>query len=100
MGRKLFQRAGLDFDALHARAQRPGFRPVAMNLTGSVALDVTVNDDVVSNNVVGVLPGTQRPNEAVLYMAHWDHLGRCPARDGDDICNGAVDNATGTAALD
>jgi Zn-dependent M28 family amino/carboxypeptidase len=35
----------------------------------------------------------------VLYTAHWDHLGRCPAKDGDDICNGAVDNATGTAAL-
>ena len=50
-------------------------------------------------NVVGVLPGTERPNETVIYTAHWDHLGRCPPVDGDDICNGAFDNATGTSAL-
>ena len=48
----------------------------------------------------GILKGKTRPDEYVLYTAHWDHLGRCkPAPDGDDICNGAVDNATGTAAL-
>jgi Zn-dependent M28 family amino/carboxypeptidase len=53
-----------------------------------------------SNNVIGILPGRGRPNEYVLYSAHWDHLGRCdPAPDGDNICNGAVDNATGVAAL-
>jgi Zn-dependent M28 family amino/carboxypeptidase len=53
-----------------------------------------------SRNVVGVLPGTTRPDEYVLYSAHWDHLGRCDAApDGDDICNGAIDNATGVAAL-
>jgi Zn-dependent M28 family amino/carboxypeptidase len=52
-----------------------------------------------SKNVVGVLPGTTRPNETVLYSAHWDHLGRCDAVGGDDICNGALDNATGTAGL-
>jgi Zn-dependent M28 family amino/carboxypeptidase len=46
------------------------------------------------------MKGAKRPDEYVLYTAHWDHLGRCtPAPDGDDICNGAVDNATGTAAL-
>ncbi len=45
-------------------------------------------------------PGTARPDEYVLYSAHWDHLGRCkPDATGDDICNGAIDNATGTAAL-
>ncbi len=55
---------------------------------------------VAFGNVVGVLPGKTRPGEAVLYTAHWDHLGRCPADGtGDDICNGAIDNATGTAAL-
>jgi Zn-dependent M28 family amino/carboxypeptidase len=53
-----------------------------------------------SNNVIGVLPGTSRPNEYVFYTAHWDHLGRCdPAPDGDNICNGAIDNAAGIAAL-
>jgi Zn-dependent M28 family amino/carboxypeptidase len=49
---------------------------------------------------VALLPGKTRPDEYVLYSAHWDHLGHCaPAPDGDDICNGAVDNGTGTAAL-
>src|SRR3546814_18390245 len=52
-----------------------------------------------SRNVIGVLPGAKRPDEYVLYTAHWDHLGRCAPVDGDDICNGAVDNATGVAGL-
>jgi Zn-dependent M28 family amino/carboxypeptidase len=53
-----------------------------------------------SQNVIGMLAGTEAKDEYVLYTAHWDHLGRCKAdATGDDICNGAVDNATGTAAL-
>jgi Zn-dependent M28 family amino/carboxypeptidase len=53
-----------------------------------------------SRNVIGILPGTTRPDEYVIYTAHWDHLGRCDADpSGDDICNGAVDNASGTAGL-
>lgn len=49
--------------------------------------------------MIGVLPGTTEPGDYVLYSAHWDHLGRCDAVDGDDICNGALDNATGVAGL-
>ena len=93
-----FQRARLDFAELRTRAQRPGFRPVRMNLTGSIALDTRIEERT-TYNVVGVLPGRARANETVLYSAHWDHLGRCPAIDGDDICNGALDNATGVSAL-
>ena len=52
-----------------------------------------------SKNVIGVLPGTAAPDDYVLYTAHWDHLGRCDAVDGDDICNGALDNASGVAGL-
>jgi hypothetical protein len=53
-----------------------------------------------SHNIIGILPGSEAPEEYVLHTAHWDHLGRCtPAPDGDDICNGAADNATGTAGL-
>ena len=52
-----------------------------------------------SRNVIGVIPGSERPNEAVLYGAHWDHLGRCTPVDGDDICNGALDNASGVSGL-
>lgn len=98
--RKLFRAAGQDFDALRARAAQPGFRAVA--LTGaraSLQFDAKVRR-FESRNVVGILPGRTRPDEVVLYTAHWDHLGRCtPNAAGDDICNGAVDNATGTAAL-
>lgn len=94
----LFQRAGLNFAELKAAAQRQGFRPRPMNLTGGVHLETEVKDST-SHNVVGVLRGTGAADEAVLYGAHWDHLGRCTPIDGDDICNGALDNATGTAGL-
>ncbi|MEZ5956225.1 MAG: M28 family metallopeptidase [Hyphomonadaceae bacterium] len=93
-----FRRANLDFDELKSRAQRPGFRAVRMNLNGSMRLE-TRTEERTTYNVVGVLRGTQRPDETLMYSAHWDHLGRCPVIDGDDICNGALDNATGTAAL-
>lgn len=93
-----FSRARLDFNQLKARAQTRGFRAVPMNLTGSLRLETQIETRTTAN-VVGVLPGSQRPNETILYSAHWDHLGRCPPINGDDICNGALDNATGTAAL-
>ncbi|MEZ5961373.1 MAG: M28 family metallopeptidase [Hyphomonadaceae bacterium] len=93
-----FRRANLDFNELKGRAQRPGFRAVRMNLTGSMRLE-TRTEERTTYNVVGVLPGTQRPDETLIYSAHWDHLGHCPAINGDDICNGALDNATGTSAL-
>ncbi len=94
----MFQRAGLNFAELKAAAQRQGFRPRAMGLTGGVHLETDVKDST-SHNVVGILRGTGAPDEAVLYGAHWDHLGRCTPVDGDDICNGALDNATGTSGL-
>jgi Zn-dependent M28 family amino/carboxypeptidase len=93
-----FRRAGLNFEQLKARAQQRGFRPVPMNLTGSLTLEQSWEERT-TYNIVGVLPGSERPDETIIYTAHWDHLGRCPPVDGDDICNGALDNATGTAAL-
>ncbi len=93
-----FQRARLDFNRLKARAQQRGFRPTPMNLTASITLDTRIEERT-THNVVGVLRGRVRPNETLMYSAHWDHLGRCPAVDGDNICNGALDNATGVAAL-
>ena len=98
--KRLMAGAGQDFDRLSAAAKRPGFR--AVPLTG-VKAGVSFDNQIrrhASKNVVGILPGTARPDEVVLFTGHWDHLGRCEAApDGDDICNGAVDNATGTAAL-
>ena len=96
---QIFRAAGRDLAALSAAATRQGFRPVPLGLTASTSFANDVRR-FESQNVIGVLPGKSRPDEYVLHTAHWDHLGRCsPAPDGDDICNGAVDNATGTAAL-
>lgn len=97
--RELLKAAGQDLDALTAAAKKPGFKAVELGLTASTSFKNDIRT-FKSQNVIGVLPGTEEPDEYVMHTAHWDHLGRCtPAPDGDDICNGAVDNATGTAAL-
>ncbi|MFL0412651.1 M28 family metallopeptidase [uncultured Sphingomonas sp.] len=96
--KELFAAAGKDFDQLSAAAKQKGFRavPLGLKLSGSFSNDIKRS---MSKNVVGVLPGTAAPDEVVLYSGHWDHLGRCDAVDGDDICNGALDNASGIAGL-
>ena len=94
----LFTSAGKDFAALAAAAKIKGFKAVPLGVKANVGWTNTIRRQA-SKNVIGVLPGTERPDEVVLYSAHWDHLGRCDAIDGDDICNGAVDNASGVAAL-
>jgi Zn-dependent M28 family amino/carboxypeptidase len=100
VARRLFEATGLDFDALTAAAHERGFEAVPME--GAVlnaAFDTEINR-LESRNVAGVVPGTQRPDEYVLYMAHWDHLGQTVTlNSADGIYNGAVDNATGTAAV-
>jgi Zn-dependent M28 family amino/carboxypeptidase len=96
--RKLFTSAGKDLDSLSAAAKVKGFKAVPLGLKASVSLKNTIRRQA-SKNVVGVLPGKIRPNEYVLYTAHWDHLGRCEAEGGDDICNGALDNASGIGGL-
>lgn len=92
--------AGLDFDQLKAQAQSASFKPV---MIGHAALnaDFAVRaETIISSNVIARLPGTQKPDETVLYTAHWDHLGRgAPDANGDDIFNGAADNASGIAGL-
>ncbi|MEP9358210.1 M28 family metallopeptidase [Sphingomonas sp. KR3-1] len=94
----LFAAAGQDFDALSAAARQKGFKAVPLGVKASISWDVSIRHQA-SKNVVGILPGTQKPDEVVLYSAHWDHLGRCDAVKGDDICNGAVDNASGIGGL-
>ena len=99
VGQQIFEAAGKDFAKLTRAAKKKGFKPVPLGLTASTSFSNDLRK-FQSQNVIGTLPGTERPDEYVMYTAHWDHLGRCkPADDGDDICNGAVDNATGTAAL-
>jgi Zn-dependent M28 family amino/carboxypeptidase len=96
----LFKSAGLDFEALKKEAQTRAFKPVTLSgVTFSTAFKVDAKK-VVSHNVVGVLPGTRRPGERLIYTAHWDHLGvGLPDARGDRIYNGAVDNASGVSAL-
>src|SRR5690606_38707973 len=96
---EIAQAAGKDFAMLSAAAKQAGFKPVPLGLTAATGFDNSIRK-FASKNVIGILPGSERPEEYVLHTAHWDHLGRCPPDDaGDDICNGAIDNATGTAAL-
>ena len=96
---KILASAGQNLADLTARARQQGFKPVPLRLTASTSFNSDVRK-FSSKNVIGILPGREAPEEYVIHTAHWDHLGRCtPAPDGDDICNGAVDNATGTAAL-
>ncbi len=91
--------AGQDLAQLSQRAKVQGFTAVPLGMTASTYFENDIRS-YESQNVLGILPGKTRADEYVIHTAHWDHLGRCtPAPDGDDICNGAVDNATGTAAL-
>jgi Zn-dependent M28 family amino/carboxypeptidase len=96
--RRLFTGAGLDYDELKTRAAEPDFEAVEMPLRASLAIDNQIERST-SNNVLATLPGAERPDEFVVYMAHWDHLGRDETLEGDQIYNGALDNATGTAGL-
>ncbi|WP_026144292.1 M28 family metallopeptidase [Xanthomonas sp. SHU 199] len=96
----LFKRAGLDFDALKKQAQSRDFKPVELKGERLYA-DYAVKSEVItSHNVVARLPGKTRPDDTLIYTAHWDHLGvGAPDAKGDRIFNGALDNASGVAAL-
>ncbi|MFD1036152.1 M28 family metallopeptidase [Sphingomonas hankookensis] len=96
---QLFKRSGLDFEQAKAAARRADFRP--MPLKSTLDARYAVNSQVITSyNVAGVLPGTRHPDETVIYSAHWDHLGiGQPDAKGDRIYNGALDNASGVAAL-
>ena len=95
---RLFAASGHDLDVLVAAAGKAGFRAMPLGSRASVRLDGRVRR-FASKNVVGVLPGRKRPDEHVLFLAHWDHLGRCAPGKPDPICNGAIDNASGVAGL-
>ncbi|AJC46850.1 M28 family metallopeptidase [Xanthomonas sacchari] len=96
--KQLFADAGLDLAQAYKDAGKRGFKPIPLKAKLSVDLKSTIAEKT-SRNVVGVLPGSSRADEAVLYMAHWDHLGKHEGEPGDNIYNGAVDNATGVAGI-
>ncbi len=97
-GQKLLAAAGKD-SSLIVSANKIGFKPVPLGIKLSVSMDVKAKYNV-SQNVIGKITGSKRPGEYVIYTAHWDHYGiGKPDDKGDSIYNGAVDNASGTAAL-
>ncbi|MFL6749140.1 MAG: M28 family metallopeptidase [Sphingomicrobium sp.] len=96
---QLFTASGTSLEAMKAAARRKDFKPVplkaSLNAHGDAKTEV-----ITSHNVVGILPGASRPDETVIYTAHWDHLGiGLPDASGDRIYNGAIDNGTGLAQL-
>jgi Zn-dependent M28 family amino/carboxypeptidase len=97
----LFKAAGLDIDQMRAAANKRDFKPVPMTgLKASATINQTIRTEK-SRNVIGTVKGAEKPDEHLLLMAHWDHLGKGTSDDpnADVINNGAVDNATGVAAI-
>ena len=96
---KLFAELGTSYDEMKSLALSKDFQPVemqGMKLSSKMVNSITTSD---SHNVVGYVEGSEAPEEFVLIMGHWDHMGVDESLDGDQIYNGAVDNATGTAAV-
>jgi Zn-dependent M28 family amino/carboxypeptidase len=96
--RNYLGRMGHDFDALKQAALRRDFRPVELGAQANFELRQQFSE-VESRNVVAKIEGARRPDEFIVYTAHWDHLGMDTTRAGDQIFNGAVDNASGTAKI-
>jgi len=100
VARKLAATAGMDLDKMMLEARSRDFRPVPLpaRLQAHLVSGIRPFD---SNNVIAMLPGSSArlKNEAVMYTAHYDHLGIAPNQPGDKIYNGANDNATGCGIL-
>ena len=95
---ELFAKAGLDFTEMKERAAQGSFNIDMGDLDASITVKNTIKNSI-SYNFIATLPGQESADEHILYSAHWDHLGTDLTKKGDQIYNGARDNATGTAAL-
>jgi Zn-dependent M28 family amino/carboxypeptidase len=95
---ELFKSAGFDFSDMKKKALQQDFRPIPLGIKASVEVmnKIRTTD---SKNVVGVLDGAEKPDEYVIFTAHWDHLGIGEPQNGDKIYHGAVDNASGVASI-
>ncbi len=96
--RALLESAGLDYADLKAQASKPGFTPIKLNTTASLSFTNQIAH-AESQNVAGILPGSETPDEWVMLHAHWDHLGKVEKDGVTTIYNGAVDNASGVAGV-
>lgn len=99
VAQRLFEAAGLNYAQLRDQARSEAFRPVPLEgVTLSIDFGQT-HANIESRNVLARIPGTEHPDQTVMYGAHWDAYGRATPVGDDDIYNGAVDNATGVAAI-
>jgi Zn-dependent M28 family amino/carboxypeptidase len=100
VAKKLFADCGQDFDALKKSAITKDFRPVALSAKANIDIKQQIRA-FKSHNVIGKLEGDDPKlrDEYIIYTAHWDHLGRHPELQGDQIFNGAIDNASGVASV-
>lgn len=96
--RAVFEAAEKDYEELKKRAAEPGFKPLPLALKASMEMENKTRK-ALSRNVIGLLPGSDLKDEYIIYTAHWDHFGKNLNLEGDQIFNGALDNATGTSAL-
>ena len=96
---RIFEAAGTSYEDAKAMAQRRDFQPMDLGATIDATL-VSRSEQIAAKNVVGILPGSERPDEHILFTGHHDHLGVGePDETGDTIYNGAIDNATGMAFM-
>ena len=96
--RSILKQGGFDYDNLKARAQKKGFKAVPMNVRVTLTIRNTIRRSN-SRNAIAVLRGSEHPDEYVTYMAHWDHFGVDSSARGDQIMNGARDNASGVSTI-
>ncbi len=95
---RLMSDAGYNYANERKSAQLQTFQPKSLKYNISLTIETSISRSV-SHNVMGLIPGSERPDEYIIYMAHWDHLGRDSTLEGDQIYNGARDNAAGIASL-
>ncbi|MEJ6473866.1 M28 family metallopeptidase [Pseudoalteromonas piscicida] len=98
VAKELFNKAGLDFETAKQKAAQGAYHVDMGDLSASVTVKNTIKKST-SYNFIATLPGSEKPDEHIIYSAHWDHLGTDPNRKGDQIYNGAHDNASGTGGM-
>ncbi|MDX3773740.1 M28 family metallopeptidase [Chromatiaceae bacterium AAb-1] len=95
---KLFANIGSDIEEMRKQALADDFKPVPLHATASVSVKNNLRE-LTSSNVIGYIEGSKYPDEYVIYMAHWDHLGMDFSNPKDKVFNGAQDNASGTGGV-
>jgi len=100
VAKKLLADCARNFDAVKKLAVTKDFQPVMLNAKANIEIKQQVRS-FKSHNIIGKLEGSDSKlrDEYIIYTAHWDHLGRHPELQGDQIFNGAIDNASGVASV-